>query len=80
MKVRIESGSQEEFDQKRPELIKAIAGKKYEVKITRKDQVSMDTPRKPFFKAQEEMLKYWNGRYKAAVKDIKEQVLEIIEE
>lgn len=80
MKIRIDSDSQEEFDEKRPELIKAIAGKKYEVEIRRKDQVTMGTPRKPFFKAQDQMLDYWNRRYKQTVKDIKEQVLEIIEE
>jgi len=80
MKIRLESESQEEFDLKRPEIIKAIAGSKYDVELKRKGQVSQATPRQPYFKAQGQMLEHWQRRYKAAVKDIKEQVLEIIEE
>ena len=78
MKVRLESESQEEFDRKRPELIKAIAGSKYDVEVKLKGQVSQATPRQPFYKAQGEMLEHWHRRYKATVKGIKEQVLEII--
>lgn len=80
MKVNIESVSQGEFDKKRPELIKAIAGSQYEVALRKKGQATTKSPRKPFFKAQAQMLKYWDTRYKAAVKDIKEQVLEILNE
>lgn len=78
MKIIIESDSQEEFDAKRAELIKAIAGDKFVVKAEPKDRATSQTPRMPYYKAQKESLKFWNSKYEAAIEDIKAQIDEII--
>ena len=78
MKLKVESTSQEEFDQKRPELIKAIAGSKLDVEIRRKGQKKPSEAREPYYRAQKEMLTYWNGRFGEMIKELKAQVDEII--
>ena len=80
MKVTLESDSQEEFDEKREDLIKAIAGSKLDVSIKRKDQASHSQERDGTFKAQREMVKYWNNKYQKMIKEIKKEILEVIDE
>jgi hypothetical protein len=80
VKLQLGAKTQEEFDEKRPELIKAIAGKKYDVAIKKKGQKTSLSPRAPYFKAQEQMLRYWDQKFQAALKEIKREVLEIIKE
>lgn len=78
MKFIVESDSQEEFDSKRVEIIKAIAGKKLDVEIKQKGQKKPNEAREPHYKAQGEMLNYWNSRFDQMVKELKAQVDEII--
>ena len=78
MKFVVESESQEEFDSKRVELIKAIAGSKLDVEIKAKGQKKPNEAREPHYKAQGEMLNYWNSRFDQMVKELKAQVDEII--
>jgi len=80
VKMQLGADSQEEFDSKRPELIKAIAGSKYEVAIKKKGQKDSISPRDPYFKSQDQMLRYWDDKFQATLKDIKREVLEIIKE
>ena len=78
MKMTIESATQEEFDLKRLDLIKAIAGEKYIVKAEPTNRATSKTPRRPYYKAQAESLKYWNDKFEAACEDIKAQIDEIL--
>lgn len=78
MKIRIETDSQEEFDSKRLDLIKAIAGDKFIVKADPKDRATSKTPRKPYFKSQAELLAHWNQKFEEALRDCKAQIDEII--
>lgn len=78
MKLKVESNSQEEFDSKRPELIKAIAGSKLDVEIREKGQKKPLESREPYYRAQKEMLDYWNSKFDSMIKDLKAQINEII--
>ena len=78
MKVHIESDSQEEFDAKREALIKAIAGNSLIVKADPTDRATSKTPRKPYYKAQQESLKYFNDKFEEATAAIKAQIDEIL--
>lgn len=80
MKAGIVAESQEEFDAKRPELIKAIAGERFSVDIRPKGEKLATEAREPVFKAQKEMLAYWDGKFQEMLSDLKRQVSEIIEE
>ena len=78
MKFSLKAESQEEFDLKRAEIIKAIAGSKLDVEIKQKGQKKPNEAREPHYKAQGEMLNYWNSRFDQMVKELKAQVDEII--
>jgi hypothetical protein len=77
VKVKIE-GTQDEFDQKRERLIKALAGTKYKVELNEKGQRKATDPRPAYFKAQKEMIEFWDKKFKNALDEIKREVGEII--
>ena len=78
MKVIIESEDQLEFDEKRESLIKAIAGSKLDVQISKKGQKKASEPRPPYFRSQKEILEHWDDKFKDMIKEIKREVGEII--
>lgn len=67
MKVVILADSQEEFDSKRSGLVKAIAGE------------SPLSPKLPYFKAQGEMLDYWDGKFRRMLSDLRKDIDEIVD-
>lgn len=73
MRVRIIS-TQEEFDEKRIDLLKAIAGKK--AKVTENALLSKPSP----IKAQNEMLEYWDKQWQSTVAQIKKEIGEMVDE
>lgn len=77
MKVKIEA-TQDEIDQKRPELIKALAGNKFKVSVRRADESIAGEPREPYYKAQKEMLEYWDELYEKTIKDIIKDIDEVL--
>ena len=78
MKIAIESESQEEFDLKREEIIKAVAGSKLRVSISNKATSLATDPKKPYFKSQKEVLKHWDDKFQKMIADIKADIDEII--
>jgi hypothetical protein len=78
VRLKVESESQEEFDAKRPELIKAIAGSKLDVEIRRRGQKKPLESRDPHYRAQKEMLDYWNKKFNTMIEDLKAEINEII--
>ncbi|NBP16516.1 hypothetical protein EBU95_19365 [bacterium] len=79
MKIRLE-GTQEELDSKREELIKALAKDKLDVEIRAKGQKIFGQKRPPYFKAQHEILEYWDKKFQKMLKDIKKDISEIIKD
>lgn len=79
MKIKIEANSQEEFDEKRHELIKAIAGSHLEVSIRKAGQKSATETREPHYKAQREMLHFWDEKFKVMLRDLRTEIGEVIE-
>jgi hypothetical protein len=85
MRISIEAESQEEFDSKRSDLIKALAGSKFEVKRverpgTRYDlEKSPGSPRGTVFEAQRQILEHWDAKFHAMISDLKKEVGEILE-
>jgi len=79
MKVVIKAGSQEEFDAKRPELIKAIAGTKYNVTITPKDGGSMEAEKDPFYVSQADILEAWDSEFFKMLEQLKHDISGVIE-
>lgn len=77
MKVKIEA-TQEELDQKRPELIKALAGKKFKVSLRPAQESIAGEPREPFYKAQAEMIDHWDKLYNQTIEDIINDINEVI--
>lgn len=80
MKVTVKAASQEEFDSKREELIKSIAGSKFDVKITPKGESSPMDEKQPFYVAQSEILDEWEAEFWATIHDIKNEIAEVIGE
>jgi hypothetical protein len=78
MKVVIKAGSQEEFDEKREELIKAVAGSKYDVVITPKGESKATEPREPFYASAGHVCKEWDGNFADTIQAIKHDIAEII--
>jgi hypothetical protein len=64
MKVVIEVDSQQEFDDKREALAKAIGGSAQ--------------PREPRIEAQHEMLEYWMERYRQHMEKLKDEINAIL--
>ena len=77
MKVRIDA-TQDELERKRPELLKALAGNKFKVSLRKAEETTAGEPRKPYYKAQEEMLEYWDEVYKKTIKDILEDIKKVL--
>lgn len=78
MKVEIRAESQQEFDEKRPELIKAIAGSRLEVEIRKVGEKRSTDSRPAHFKAQQEMLDFWDRKFKEVLLATKLEIGEII--
>ena len=78
MKITIHAESQEEFDEKRFELIKAIAGSRLEVDVRKVGQKRPTDARPMHFKAQQEMFDFWDKKFKQTLNAIKLEVDEII--
>ena len=84
MRVKIEAQSQEEFDEKRPMLLKAIGGSKLTVEVQAKAHSRYDRerpvtePRQPYFKAQAEVLAYHDEKFREMLDSIKREVGEIL--
>jgi len=75
VKIRIEA-TQEEFDLKRDDLIKALSKKPR----SRYDQQrSVTEPRKPYYKAQEELLEFHNTRFREMLEELKKEIGEVIQ-
>lgn len=66
MKVHIEAESQEEFDQKRYDLVKALIG------------VSPVATRKGYYRYQNDMLEYFGEIFDQRMKEMKAQISEVI--
>lgn len=79
MKIILE-GTQDELDSKREELIKALAKDKLDVSIIRKGQKIFGQKRPPFFKAQHEILEYWDKRFQKMLKEIKSDISEVLKD
>jgi hypothetical protein len=77
LKIKIEA-TQEEIDQKRPELIKALAGNKFKVSVRKANESIAGEPREPYYKAQKEMLEYWDELYQRTVEDIIKDIDEVL--
>jgi hypothetical protein len=72
-------GTKEEIEAKRETLIKAIAKDKLDVTVKMKGQKTFGTKRPPFYKAQKEILKYWDDRFKEMIDSIKKEIAEVID-
>lgn len=74
MKVTVES-TQEEFDQKREELIFMLAG----LTFGSHDLVkAMKERAKPVLRIQDDMMKYWDRKYKQMITEIKFDIENIL--
>jgi hypothetical protein len=78
MRFSIEADSQEEFDEKRPELLKAIAGNRLEVEIREKGQRKAMEQRPQFYRAQEEIFDHWDSKFQAMILDIKREIADVL--
>jgi len=84
MKIHIEAESQEEFDNKREALLKALAGKNFKIEPLKDHPTIYDlekpalSPRKAIFRAQNEMMGHWDKKYKAMVNNIKKEISEVL--
>ena len=78
MKFSILSATQDEFDKKRPLIIKAVAGKKFDVIVRLKGQKLSSTPREPVHPAQQEMLDFWDKKFRTMLRELKGEVDAII--
>jgi hypothetical protein len=79
MKVVIKAGSQEEFDEKREELIKAVAGSKFDVTIRPKGESLASEPKEPFYASGAEILTEWDDAFADTLRAIKHDISEVIE-
>jgi hypothetical protein len=76
VKVVVEVDSQEEFDEKRPFLIKALAGTKMDLSFKSKALA----PKTPTGKFQAEVFEYWNKKFDGMLKELKEDINAILGE
>jgi len=79
MKVTIKARSQEEFDEKRIDLIKSVAGSKYDVDIRLKGESKATEPREPFYESQAKIQSEWDSDFADTLRAIKNDIGEIIE-
>lgn len=80
MKAVFESISQEEFDQKRHHLIKAIAGSRLKVSVRDAEQSRPNEAKQPVYVSQKEVLERLDKNFKQLLNEIKAELNEIIEE
>ena len=76
MKINIEAFNQEEFDSKREDLIKALAGNKFNVEITPKVDQSKS---KLDLKAMQQAYGEWLEEYNKMVVSMKKEIKEYLE-
>lgn len=75
MKIDIHCESQEEFDDKREELLKRLAGEKFDIIQKGLTPVPL---RRSKIKAQNEMMDYWDGEFQKVLELIKEDIKKIV--
>lgn len=73
MKISIEA-TQFEMDKKRPELLKALAGTKFKVHISKADEKRPGEAREPVYQAQGQMLSKYDQMFKKLLEDIKKDI------
>lgn len=80
MKVIIEADSQDELDQKRPELLTALAGNRFDcivkskVKGVYSDQKPALTPRQSPIRAENEILAWWDAEWDRMIVAMKDEI------
>lgn len=77
MKVTVEA-TQDEFDAKRPELLKALA-KRGQPTVYDQEKPAIE-PRRAALHAQNEMMDYWTSRYRAMVESMKGEISDVLKE
>jgi len=80
MKAIFQSLSQEEFDKKRPALIKAIGGSRLKVSIRDSESSRPTEAKEPVYLAQKETLESMDKDFKKMIEGLKADISEIIEE
>ena len=80
MKATFKSASQEEFDAKRPALIKAIGGTRWKTSIRDARSSRPNEAKPPVYQAQKEILSKIDKNFLQMLNSIKDEVNEIIEE
>jgi len=85
MRVKVEA-SQEEFDEKRPELLRALSGGHYDIvkaKPKVKTVYDLEKPaiqmRRAYFNAQNQIMDYWDVKFKQMMGDIKKDIEAILQ-
>ena len=72
MKIEIFAKSQEEFDEKREELLVKIAGDKYDIAVKK-------PIRRSKLEAQNEMMDYFDNKFIEMIKNIKNDVKQVLD-
>ena len=85
MKVRIEA-TQDEFDRKRPELLKALAANKFEIIKAQKDGDTVYDKEKPaiemrraYFTAQNQIMDHFDAKFKKFFDQLKLDIEKVID-
>jgi hypothetical protein len=85
MKVKIEA-TQEEFNEKRPELLEALSGGQFDIKKAKSNPKTIyDLKEKPstqmrrsYFNAQNQMMDHFDAKFKQMMGDIKKDIEAIL--
>lgn len=75
MKIDISCESQEEFDEKREELLKKLAGDKFDILQKGLTPVPL---RRSKIKAQNEMMDYWDEKFQKTIEEIKQDIKNLL--
>ena len=75
MKVQIDAESQDEFESKRDDLIKALSGSRYDIDLE-KSYKAKDSP----IPAQNQMVNYWGKQFEKMIDELKRDIEKIINE
>jgi len=78
MKITIHSSSQEEFDESREDLIKALAGSRLDVDVKDAGQRKSTHATEPEFLAQKQILQHWDDKFRQMLSDISREINELI--
>jgi len=76
MKVKVSADSQEEFNKKRKDLLKAFCSDTHEV-IEKAGKIPT-APKKNFYLAHTHMQDHWDERFRQTLTDIKKEISEVI--